>query len=250
VSLSLTYSYIVLISCSSSGLTGVGGFIPLSSLPQRLQESFHTESVTMAWGSRGFFGYSMCTPLSNNNPFIQWWSIYESPMPPKRDQDPSAVRAQLLERHSAWKSPYDSLEGAVYQSLINLGCSPDQPIAPLLILPRYTTPRLPHWTSLDGSGKIILIGDAAHAMPPDSGQGVSCAAEDAIAIGLLLKHYGVTRSLDMRETLQRTAKAYEEIRMRRVWHILDIAERSRDSKKKKTWWQERIRDAFIWAFCK
>jgi 2-polyprenyl-6-methoxyphenol hydroxylase-like FAD-dependent oxidoreductase len=107
---------------------------------------------------------------------------------------------------------------------------------------------MPHWTSLNGSGRIILLGDAAHAMPPDSGQGVSCAAEDAVAIGLLLKHHGVTRSLDVRETLKRTAAAYEAIRMKRVWHILDIAKRSGETKKKKKWWQERIRDSFIWFF--
>jgi 2-polyprenyl-6-methoxyphenol hydroxylase-like FAD-dependent oxidoreductase len=187
--------------------------------------------------------------MTNSHAFVQWWSIYESPTPPKRDQDPAAVCAQLLDRYSAWKSPHDSPEGAVYQTLITLGCSPDQPIAPLLILPRYVTPRIPHWTSLDRSGKIILLGDAAHAMPPDSGQGASCAAEDGIAIGLLLKHYGVTLGLNVRETLEQTATAYEEVRMRRVWHILDIAKMSGDSKKKKTWWQERIRDAFIWIFC-
>ena len=190
----------------------------------------------------------MCTPPTSDDPFIQWWSIYESPTPPRRDQDPSVIHAQLLERHGGWKSPYDSPESPVYQSLINLGCSPDQPIAPFLILPRYVTPRLPHWTSLDGSGRIILLGDAAHAMPPDSGQGVSCAAEDAVAIGLLLKHYCVARNLDVRGALKRTAEAYEKIRMERVGHILDIAKRSGDSKKKKTWWEERIRDAFIWIF--
>jgi 2-polyprenyl-6-methoxyphenol hydroxylase-like FAD-dependent oxidoreductase len=85
-------------------------------------------------------------------------------------------------------------------------------------------------------------------MPPDSGQGVSCASEDAVAIGLLLKYYGVTRGLDVRETLKRTAEAYERVRMKRVWNIQDIAKRSGDSKKRKTWLQEKIRDTFIWVF--
>jgi 2-polyprenyl-6-methoxyphenol hydroxylase-like FAD-dependent oxidoreductase len=233
---------------SSSGLTGVGGFIPLSFLSQALQDSFHTEGVTMAWGSLGFFGYSMCTSLMCKDPFIQWWSIYESLVPPPRDEDPSVVREQLLERHGSWKSPYDSPDAAIYRSLINLGCHSDQPIAPLLILPRYIAPRIPHWTSLNGSGRIILLGDAAHAMPPDSGQGVSCAVEDAVAIGLLLKHYRIARGLDVHETLKQTATAYEAIRMKRVWHILDIAKRSGDTKKEKRWWQEKIRDYSIWFF--
>ena len=200
----------------------------------------------MAWGSHGFFGYSMCSPSNADDAFIQWWSIYESSTPPRRDDDASNIRAQLLQRHSAWKSPYDSPDRAVYQDLIDIGCSTNQPLAPLLILPRYVTPRLPRWTSLDASGKIVLLGDAAHAMPPDSGQGASCAAEDAVAIGLLLKHYAVTRGLDVHTTLKRTAEAYDKIRLKRVGYILDFAKWSGDSKKQKSWWQEGIRDAFIW----
>ncbi len=56
----------------------------------------------------------------------------------------------------------------------------------LLVLPRYEVPYLPHWTSLHGtalapktgSARIMLVGDAAHAAAPDSGQGASMALED------------------------------------------------------------------------
>ena len=86
-------------------------------------------------------------------------------------------------------------------------------------------------------------------MPPDSGQGVSCAAEDAVALGLLLKHYHLLQDLPLSETLAKTAKAFEAVRMKRVWKILDIAKKRGDQKKKKSPWEEWIRDWIMWFLC-
>ncbi|WIE83707.1 NAD(P)/FAD-dependent oxidoreductase [Curtobacterium sp. MCPF17_021] len=44
-----------------------------------------------------------------------------------------------------------------------------------------TTPRPVLW----GQGRIVLIGDAAHAIPPTAGQGASLALEDAVVLGSL-----------------------------------------------------------------
>lgn len=50
--------------------------------------------------------------------------------------------------------------------------------------PFYTLPRLEKWAS--AGKRVIVIGDAAHAIPPTTGQGVNQAFEDAYALGLLL----------------------------------------------------------------
>ncbi|KAF5371004.1 hypothetical protein D9615_009995 [Tricholomella constricta] len=236
------------------GLTGVGGFIPLASLFQRLRDSLGTEGVTMTFGEQGFFGYSLISPYKpGDDPegrYIQWWSIYESPTPPSRTQAYADVRAQLLARHRSWKSPHDTPGHRVYEEIITLGCTSENDTNDtLLVLPRYVTPRMPHWCTTTGTGKVILLGDAAHAMPPDSGQGVSCAAEDGATIGLLLRHYHVTRGLDLSTALKCTASAYEDIRLKRVWRILDVAKRSGDSKKKQSWFQQWIRDLFFGILC-
>lgn len=210
----------------------------------------------MTFGPHGFFGYSLCPTLANletADPDIQWWSIYESATPPSRDEAHAAIHKQLLERHGRWKSPYDSPKNPVFESIINLGCgsvdNPDQRNDTLLVLPRYITPRIPQWCSPSGSGKILLLGDAAHAMPPDSGQGVSCAAEDAATIGLLLKYFHLKCELGLADSLRKTAAAYEGVRMKRVWHILDVAKRSGNSKKKQSRLQEWIRDTVLWLIC-
>ncbi|KAH0837075.1 hypothetical protein AYO21_04536 [Fonsecaea monophora] len=53
--------------------------------------------------------------------------------------------------------------------------------------PTWTTPELPYWSL---RGRAVLVGDAAHALQPSSGQGASQALEDAEALALSLReHY-------------------------------------------------------------
>ncbi|KAK1625442.1 hypothetical protein BDP81DRAFT_452901 [Colletotrichum phormii] len=54
----------------------------------------------------------------------------------------------------------------------------------LLSWPFYTMPKLPSWSS--SSGNVIIIGDAAHAMPASSGQGFNQALEDAYSLARLI----------------------------------------------------------------
>ncbi|KAG6906800.1 hypothetical protein DXG01_012048 [Tephrocybe rancida] len=237
------------------GFTSVGGFIPLESLSTRLKDSLQTESVTMTFGDQGFFGYSLISPYKPGDDLkehsIQWWSIYEAAIPPSRDESPATVREHLLARHASWKSPHDTPGRPVYEEIIILGCAPENSSSgSLLVLPRYEAPRMPHWSCPSGSGRVLLLGDAAHVMPPDSGQGASCAVEDAVAIGLLLKQFHSTEALDVPQVLKCTVEAYEGLRMKRVWHILDMAKRNGDNKKKQSWLQQLVRDCFLWIFCK
>ncbi|KAG6888098.1 hypothetical protein C0995_010704 [Termitomyces sp. Mi166 len=236
------------------GFAGVGGFIPLSRLSPCLRESLRSEGVSMTFGSPGFFGYTLTSPFNPtkdddlNTNYIQWWSIYESPAPPTRSEsDPSTVRAHLLAQHASWKSPHDSPGAPVYEEIINLGCTTDHEF---LVLPRYEAPRMPSWSSPSGSGRIVLLGDAAHVMPPDSGQGASCAVEDAVAIGVLLHRYLEVDGLDIKDALRSVVHAYEGVRMKRVWKILDLAKRNGNGKKKQSWLQQWIRDLFLGIFCK
>jgi 2-polyprenyl-6-methoxyphenol hydroxylase-like FAD-dependent oxidoreductase len=51
------------------------------------------------------------------------------------------------------------------------------------IWPYYALPDIPSWVS-EGK-KVILVGDAAHAMPPTAGQGACQAIEDAATLAVL-----------------------------------------------------------------
>ncbi|KAK4690386.1 hypothetical protein P7C71_g6390, partial [Lecanoromycetidae sp. Uapishka_2] len=72
----------------------------------------------------------------------------------------------------------------------------------------YTHKELPSW--VHGSGKMCLIGDAAHAMTPYLAQGAAMGIEDSAILGGLLSRY------PQKETLHETLKVYESLRLKRT----------------------------------
>jgi 2-polyprenyl-6-methoxyphenol hydroxylase-like FAD-dependent oxidoreductase len=241
----------------------------MASLSSELRDGLKTDPLTMTFGPGGFFAYAPCTRSSlepsdeDHDKYIMWWSNYEVYPAPDRNTSLADIHAQLTQRYGFWKLPYDTPRGAVYPSIIDQACrinvdeqsitwSPTAVKKNVLVHPRCITPRLPRWCS--SSGRIILIGDAAHAMLPNFGQGVSCAVEDSLAIGVLLKYhltFGKTSAEepDIADALKKTKTAYEAVRMPRVQSILNHAKNVGDRKRKKTWFQEKVRDWMIWTIC-
>lgn len=56
------------------------------------------------------------------------------------------------------------------------------------------------------SGRCVLIGDAAHSMPPHLGQGAAMAVQDAVYLGIILRRLGNLGELD---ALQRALRQWE-----------------------------------------
>lgn len=219
------------------------------------------DPLTFTAGPNGYFAYSPASgfsPEPSPKNQILWWSVCESTPPLSQDILLADLRAQLLERYDSWKSSYDTPESRVFSSIISLACEPEQGNSELavkrgiLILPQYAIKRLPRWCS--SSGRVILLGDAAHPVPPESGQGVSCAVEDGLALALFLKHYSAisTTPTDggQAEALKQTAAAYEEVRMNRIAMVLNIGKFQSSTLLAKTRWQEWIRDWMLWMMCK
>jgi salicylate hydroxylase len=69
-------------------------------------------------------------------------------------------------------------------------------------------PRLPRWSR----GRVMLLGDAAHAPLPHQGQGAGLAIEDAYALGALLSERGP-------EDYAPVFEAFEHLRKRRAWTV-------------------------------
>jgi hypothetical protein len=247
----------------SRGLTGVGGFLLVSSLSENLREGIMKDPVTFTVGPSSYFAYlpaSGFSPGPSSENRISWWSVYESTPPLSRNILLADLRAQLLERYDSWKSPYDTPKSRVFPSIISVACEPEQGNPELavergiLILPQYAIKRLPRWCS--SSGKVILLGDAAHPVPPESGQGVSCAVEDGLALALFLEHYlgqhptsPTSKDVDQAEGLKQTAAAYEAVRMGRIAMILNIGKFQSNTSIAQTWWWGWIRDWVLWILC-
>lgn len=170
--------------------------------------------MVFTFGRTGFFGYASGSPASANA--LMWWSTFETDLiPSKTDLDVDEIKAKMKERHGNWADPVvrDIVSKAEVQS----------------IYPTWVLPDLPHW----GENGIVLVGDAAHAMSPTTGQGASQALEDAQTLSLLLaetlkRAYGRTTGETTgsfaeetvadkeRESADQTLKLFYKIRRPRV----------------------------------
>ena len=91
------------------------------------------------------------------------------------------------------------------------------PVEELLVIgPMEDIPTVPTWSN----GRMVLIGDAAHATSPSSGQGASLAAESAVQLARCLRDLPHERAFT----------AYEELRRARVEKVIAMAARTNSNK--------------------
>jgi 2-polyprenyl-6-methoxyphenol hydroxylase-like FAD-dependent oxidoreductase len=75
-------------------------------------------------------------------------------------------------------------EGAEVFGDIAVTATSDIPRENINVWPFHVIPKLDSWSS--DNRRVLLVGDAAHALPPSSGQGISQAVEDVVMLALLL----------------------------------------------------------------
>jgi 2-polyprenyl-6-methoxyphenol hydroxylase-like FAD-dependent oxidoreductase len=123
--------------------------------------------MVFSFGGNGFFGYSSGGPPTSQQ--LMWWSTFETThLPDITAIDPQVIKTALLKRHKNWHDPI--LQDIIHKAEVKS------------VYPTWTLPELPHW----GERGVVLVGDAAHAMDPTTGQGASQALEDAQTLALVL----------------------------------------------------------------
>lgn len=126
------------------------------------------------FGRKCFFGY-----LISPDREIWWFANPPSPKEPTAEElaaiEPSHWRARLMDLFKDDGGPMlKIIEGTEH------------------ILPGWNTydfPTVPRWFN----DRLVIIGDAAHATSPSSGQGASMAIEDAVVLGQCLREVRSTR---------------------------------------------------------
>jgi FAD-dependent urate hydroxylase len=178
------------------GLLNAGG---LTTGPAPAELRTEPGVMQMAFGRRAFFGWVTAPDDS------VWWFAN----PPRRrpvepgEFTPAGWRAELLELFAG-----DAVPAA---ALIRAG---EEIVGPWNT---WDLPRVPVWRD----DRTILIGDAAHAVSPSSGQGASMAIEDAVALG---------RCLRARTDIAGALADYEHLRRRRVEKVVAYGRRSGSTK--------------------
>jgi 2-polyprenyl-6-methoxyphenol hydroxylase-like FAD-dependent oxidoreductase len=112
-----------------------------------------------SWGVGELFGV---VPIDDHR--VYWFAA--SAAPEGRRLDPGQEKTILLQRYSTWHEPIPELiELTPPDSIIRSDLYDRRPLA--------------KWTT----GRVALLGDAAHPMLPNLGQGACQAIEDAVALG-------------------------------------------------------------------
>lgn len=178
------------------GLLNTGGYA------RGVEVEVPVGSYEMIFGRRAFFGY---VPAPSGD--VWWFANLPTPLEPSADEmrgaDPEALRARLLEAFAGDSGPACELIGATPEL---------QPLTPV-----HTVPSLPTWHR----GATLLIGDAAHAPSPSSGQGASLSVEDAVALA-----WAIRRG----DSIQAAFAHFESDRRKRVERIVRWASRMNNNK--------------------
>jgi FAD-dependent urate hydroxylase len=145
-----------------TGLGNVGGFTPAASV------QLPAGTYEMVFGERAFFGYTTA-PTGET-----WW--FANP-PRKEPLEREALSAMDTE---AWKTHLCALFEGDAGPMVELIRGAQ---GALVGMNQYDLAPVRRWHR----GRLLVLGDAAHAAAPSSGQGASMAAEDAVMLGLCLQ---------------------------------------------------------------
>jgi 2-polyprenyl-6-methoxyphenol hydroxylase-like FAD-dependent oxidoreductase len=116
-----------------------------------------TSTFTEVWGKGAKFGV---TPQEGGR--TNWYATTRAP---EGQRTPGGELAALQARFGDWAAPVPAVLARVQEKAV-------------LRHDLYTVPPLPAFTR----GRVALIGDAAHAMPPDLGRGACEALIDAVTL--------------------------------------------------------------------
>ncbi len=144
------------------------------------------------WGPGARFGV---VPIDGGRTY--WFATHDAP---PGGQDPEDVQASLLERFAGWAEPVARLIAATPPDRILRNDISDRPPAP-------------RW----GEGPVTLLGDAAHPMTPNMGQGACQAIEDAAVLAACLRAEADGPRGLRRYEATRAARAHDFVR--RSWRL-------------------------------
>jgi FAD-dependent urate hydroxylase len=198
------------------GLLNTGGYARGVDVPGDVGTMY------MIFGKRCFFGY-----VKHPGGDVWWFANPARKREPTREElaamGSEGWRAELVELFSVDASPAAALVQATPEILAGWAT--------------YDMPRVPRWHR----DRMIVIGDAAHAASPSSGQGASMAMEDAVVLAKCLRDAS---------SIEDAFAGYERARRDRVERVVAMGKRGGSGKTPGTLGRV-VRDlALRWVFAR
>jgi FAD-dependent urate hydroxylase len=159
-------------------------------------------SYTLIFGKQAFFGYLLAPDGE------VWWFANV----PRRDE-PAHGEVEAIPAEQ-WRHRLAELYANDAGPAVRLVAASEIASKASSI---HSIPHLPRWHR----GRMVVIGDAAHAPTPTSGQGASLAIEDAVVVAKCLR--------DLPDPQQAFAR-FEALRRPRVERIIKVAARINSNK--------------------
>ncbi|KAL2880439.1 hypothetical protein SGCOL_004159 [Colletotrichum sp. CLE4] len=120
--------------------------------------------------------------------------------------DKEALKARLRLNEEAWPGLVRSALEGIRDETMN-------------VWPFFMLPALERWASRGGGGRVLVLGDAAHAIPPTTGQGASMALEDAASLALVMKRVKESRG---KIGWEEGVEFWQEIRRERLGRLVGL----------------------------
>ncbi|HEX8018956.1 NAD(P)/FAD-dependent oxidoreductase [Mucilaginibacter sp.] len=200
-----------------TGIVSSAGFIKTEQIKIIKQDEI--DSLNFIYGKNGFFGFS-----GAGSDEIMWWTNIKVTHPYSRaeltDFDQQNEKESIFKFYGNYASPVkEIIEKSDNVMRFNV----------------FDVQSLPNWFS----GKIMLIGDAAHAVSPNAGQGASMALEDAMMLAKLLRN---------EKTVASAFSTFEALRKPRVEKIVQEGRRRGEDKEISGTFKQLIREWMIRIF--
>jgi 2-polyprenyl-6-methoxyphenol hydroxylase-like FAD-dependent oxidoreductase len=212
-----------------TGMAGLGALVPASSVTESARKQMRGINATMT--QEGMFGVMTCTAADDE---IVWFLSREVPLPKVEDARDGWEVHRREEVDGFKKKIFDILKDAGGEwgtNLRNLISNTTN----VSFYPTYKLPTGGRWYK----GRTLLLGDAAHAMPPHAGQGASMAFEDAFLLA---------RLLEKQQSVEATFKQYDEIRRPRVEDITHKAVGNAKFRRNTGPWGLWLKEMGIWLY--
>jgi 2-polyprenyl-6-methoxyphenol hydroxylase-like FAD-dependent oxidoreductase len=149
--------------------------------------------LTESWGVGERFGL-----IDIGRGHTYWFATKNAPE--GEADEPDGKKAEILRRFSGWHEPIAAIAGSADEATI-------------LRNDVYYLEPLPRWSK----GRVVLVGDAAHATTPGVGQGAAQAIEDAVVLAGRLTRHG---------DLETALSEYEALRRPRTQAVLKLSRRA------------------------